>query len=120
MIYDELINLARNNIIEFNEVYENKLADDTIDTESGVHTVFSLVFNPLLRFAIENKKDLAKKLFDFIELMETEGDKGVSEVVEFTILEEIIDDFEFKELEKYMGKETLKSYKLINRYIVNT
>lgn len=49
--------------------------------------------------------------------MEISEDNLVGEVAGFTVLEEILDYFEFNKLRKYMGKFTIKAAKLINRYI---
>lgn len=49
--------------------------------------------------------------------MEMSGDNLVGEVAEFTVLAEILDDFEFNKVKKYMGELTMDAAKLINRYI---
>ena len=56
-------------------------------------------------------------MFTFMEAMETSGDIYVSEVLEFTILEELADEFYESEITKYMGTETKMAYKEISRYI---
>nr|WP_018658761.1 hypothetical protein [Allofustis seminis] len=49
--------------------------------------------------------------------MENADDGYVSEVSEFTVLEEIADEFKDIAIKGYMGPETLKAFKLIRRYI---
>lgn len=56
-------------------------------------------------------------MFDFLERMEISKDNLAGEVAEFTVLEEILDEFDFNEIEKYMGTYTLEAAKLIKRYI---
>ncbi|WP_425386740.1 DUF7674 family protein [Allofustis seminis] len=81
------------------------------------HTVFSFVFVPILKRAICNDEVLAKEMFNYLEEMENADDGYVSEVSEFTVLEEIADEFKDIAIKGYMGPETLKAFKLIRRYI---
>lgn len=116
--YNNLVRTAADNINEFKKQYLIELERDNIDEDSGVHTVFSLVFNPVLFNAIGfNDEALINKMFTFMEAMETSGDIYVSEVLEFTILEELADEFYESEISKYMGYETKMAYKEISRYI---
>lgn len=118
MNYNDLILMASNYIDEFKKQYLIEFEKDNIDEDSGVHTVFSLVFNPVLFNAIRfNDEALINKMFTFMEAMETSGDIYVSEVLEFTILEELADEFYESEITKYMGTETKMAYKEISRYI---
>lgn len=118
MNYNDLILMASNYIDEFKKQYLIDLERDNIDKDSGVHTVFSLVFNPVLFNAISNNDEaLINKMFKFMEAMETSGDIYVSEVLEFTILEELADEFYESEITKYMGAETKMAYNEISRYI---
>lgn len=117
MNYNNLITDACN---EFNEVkflYTVELEKDNLDSESGPHTVFSFVFVPLLKNAIKNNDFLAMKMFKYLEKMENSKDINVSEVAEFTVLEEIADDFSDEEIVPYMGPKTLEAFNLIRRYI---
>lgn len=110
--------MSKDYIEEFKKQYLIEIEKDNIDEESGPHTVFSLVFNPILFYAIRNnEKALINKMFEFIEQLETCGDSSVAEVVEFTILEELADEFDEKDVIKYMGVETKEAYKQICNYI---
>ncbi|WP_294796978.1 hypothetical protein [uncultured Fenollaria sp.] len=118
MNYNDLILMVSNYIDEFKKQYLIELEKDNIDEDSGVHTVFSLVFNPVLFNAIRfNDEALINKMFTFMEAMETSGDIYVSEVLEFTILEELADEFYESEISKYMGPETKMAYEQISKYI---
>lgn len=119
LTYDDLVLHARNTLGEFEKQYQKELRKDSIDGESGAHTVFSLVFVPLLEKALRTDDSLAKTFFDYIELMETEGDQHVSEVAEFTVLEELLDNVKGTEFKQYMGPNTLEAYRQIRRYIIN-
>ena len=116
--YNNLIYIAAENIDEFKKQYLVELERDNIDKDSGVHTVFSLVFNPILFNAIKhNDEALINKMFKFMEEMEICGDTYVAEVLEFTILEELADEFDESELTKHMLPETKLAYEQISKYI---
>ena len=118
MNYNSLILIASNYINEFKKQYLVELERDNIDKDSGVHTVFSLVFNPILFNAIKhNDEGLINKMFKFMEEMEICGDTYVAEVLEFTILEELADEFDESELTKHMLPETKLAYEQISKYI---
>ena len=115
--YDSLIENVCGEFSEVSELYAIELKNDSIDSDSGIHTVFSFCFVPVLKEAILHDSDLAKRMFNYLEKMEISKDNLVGEVAEFTVLEEILDEFDFNEIEKYMGTYTLEAAKLINRYI---
>lgn len=56
-------------------------------------------------------------MFNYLEKMEISKDNLVGEVAEFTVLEEILDEFDINDIEKYMGTCTLEAAKLIKIYI---
>ena len=116
--YKMLIENVCKNIPEVKKLYDKEIEEDSLDDKSGVHTVFSFCFVPVLKEAILNDDEaLVKKLFNYIEDMEKSSDPLVGEVAEFTILEELLDDFNLRTVKKYMGENTLQSASLINRYI---
>lgn len=115
--YGSLIENVCNEFPKVKELYYLELKNDSIDFDSGVHTVFSFCFLPILKSAILNDGALAQRMFDYLETMEMSEDNLVGEVAEFTVLEEILDDFEFNKVKKYMGELTIDAAKLINRYI---
>ena len=51
--------------------------------------------------------------------MEASDDVLVQEVCEFTILEELCDEFKDAEIERYLGKVTKDGYNCIRKYIGN-
>ena len=119
MKYEEVIELARAEIPEFEKAYIDELRLDNLDENSGVHTVFSFVFVPLFKKAIEeNNSELANRLALFLEKMESSGEPLVSEVAEFTVLEELCDDYTDEVLEKYFLTETKLGMKEIRKYIL--
>lgn len=93
MKYENLVNEARHDIPEFEAEYTKMINEGTLYADSGVHIVFSYAFVPLVIDAIKsNDQDLENRLFDFIEKMAESNDKLVSEVVDFTIMEELHDN----------------------------
>ena len=105
MNYNNLIADVCNEFKEVKNLYTIELERDNLDSESGPHTVFSFVFVPLLKNAIKNHDLLAIKMFRYLEKMENSEDLHVSEVSEFTVLEEIADNFSYEEIVPYMGKK---------------
>lgn len=119
MKYEEIIGLARAEIPEFEKAYIKEVELDNIDDNSGVHTVFSFVFVPLFKKAInENDSELANRMALFLEKMESSGVQWVSEVVEFTVLEELCDEYNDDVLEKYFLPETTLALREIRKYIL--
>lgn len=117
--YDTLLTTAINELHGFKEKYEAEIGYDTLDAESGMHTIFSFVFVPILSDAISKDEKLTKQYFDFVEQMETSDDVLVQEVCEFTILEALCDEFEDVEIERYLGNVTKESFNCIRKYIGN-
>lgn len=115
--YDSLIENVCDEFPKVRELYSLELKNGSIDFDSGVHTVFSFCFVPILKRAILNDDVSAQRMFDYLEKMEMSEENLVGEVAEFTVLEEILDDFEFNKVKKYMGELTMDAAKLINRYI---
>ena len=119
MNYKTLLFEVQKEIPEFGKKYKEALQKDLIDKESGMHTVFSYVFNPLLSEAIKKDQQLAKRMFNFVEKMAESPDKYVQEVCDFTILEEIGDEYADKEFVNFLGPTTKKALKLIRQYIID-
>lgn len=117
MDYESLLNSALEELPEFKKQYEKEIKEDSIDANSGMHTVFSIVFVPLLLKAMQSDVELANRMFEFIEKMETSGSALVGEVSEFTIMEELCDELSDDELLPFLRPETFESWKEVRRYI---
>jgi len=117
MNYNTIVQETINEIPEFGESYTISLEKDDIDSESGPHTVFSFVFVPLLKKAMTNNKELVERMYAFLEKMECSGNSDVAEVVEFTVLEELCDEYRDSELEVYLQPETRLALKAIRKYM---
>lgn len=71
----------------------------------------------LVKIVIKNNSALADKISAFVEDMEKSKDPYVAEVAEFTVLEELCDEFDDKDISIYIYPETAKALKNIRGYI---
>lgn len=117
MTYETLLNEAIDRVPGFLARYNKELQDDSLDNESGMHTVFSFVFVPLFTEAIQEQTDTVQDYAAFLEDMEKSHDVHVREVCDFTVLEELCDDLTDDQLKLVLGKEALESSKFIREYI---
>lgn len=121
MTYETLIRDACDSLDDFRVAYNKAMAKNDIDVNSGNHSVFSMVFMPLLFDAINKRSRSTGKYIDFLEKMETCGDPRVAEVCEFTVLEELCDEYDNKTMLNLLQKatETRKAYNCIRNYVQN-
>ena len=112
-IYDDFIKIFPDDITIFEKLAEENAAYK----EDGMHIVFGMIVVPYLIQIVKNDKEKAKKAFDYIEDMEKSGNPKISEVVEFTILESLVDLDDKSILEScidYMGDETKEALNSIS------
>ncbi len=109
-IYDGFIELFPEDKAIFKELSSKNGAYK----EDGMHIVFGMVVVPYIISIVNNDSEKAQKAFDYIEIMETSGNPNIAEVVEFTILESLLDSDDKQNLLgeciKYMGKETKAAF----------
>lgn len=67
-----------------------------------------------------NNKELAERMYAFLEKIECSGNSDVAEVVEFTVLEELCDEYRDSELEVYLQPETKLALKAISKVYART
>ncbi len=105
-LYDDFVNLFP----EDKQLFNDLSVESAAHQEDGMHIMFGMVVVPYLKRIIINDSEKTRVAFDYIEKMEKSGDSKIAEVVEFTILESILDSENKNELlrecEKYMGEET--------------
>ena len=105
-IYDGFINLFP----EDKKTFEELSSTNGACKEDGMHIMFGMVVVPFLKKIVINEPDKAQIAFEYIEKMETSGNSDIAEVVEFTILETLLDSDDKQDILenciKYMGKET--------------
>lgn len=90
MKYDELYHDFVALFPEDKEYFEKLCFENDVDEGDGMHIMFGLVVLPFIKKVVRESKDKSKKAFDFFERMEISGDSQIAEVVEFTILEDLI------------------------------
>jgi hypothetical protein len=90
-----------------------------VDINDGAHVTFAFCVVPLIFKLVDEKKDdELKKAFDFFELMASSKDSLISEVVAFTILENICTNGKyFNYLEAFFGENTKKLILLLKQFI---
>lgn len=119
MDYENLVQVAKEEISEFHSAYSEAIQKDDIDENSGVHTIFSMVFVPLFRKALDSGNDsLVQRMALFVEEMETSQDVHVQEVAGFTVLEELCDEYDAATLESVMLDNTKNTLRDIRKYII--
>ncbi len=119
MNYDNLFQEFKEKIWEGQDFFEEKAKECFVDDTDGMHVIFGMVVLPYILYVIENQKDKEiKKVFSFLERMALCEKIKVGEVLDFTILEGLIDN-EYVPIDvckAYMGKETLKRCVKIEEY----
>ncbi len=118
MNYENLLSECLKQITEFEEKYKEAIESKEVDESSGMHIVFGYVFTPLLIESLEGNKDLARKMFVFLEEMAKCEDHLVQEVCDCTVMEQLCDEFEEKELLPFLGKHSRESYYAVHKYIL--
>jgi len=117
LTYENLLDEVLQELPEFKDAYNKELSEDSIDKDSDLHIVFSYVFVPLLSEAIKAKSELTTKMFNFLEKMASSHDHLVQEVCDFTVLEELCDEFKDSEIYSYFGESTKKGFFAVRQYI---
>ena len=122
MKYDELYQAFKDEIPEGFSFYENKEKDNMIDEADGGHIVFGMVVVPYILYIVRNKKMYEiSKTFAFLEKMAMCEDIKVNEVLDFTVLEQLVDEGHdaLGQCKCYMEKNTLKHCEEIEKYFMN-
>ena len=98
---------------------EEKEIENFIDDTVGIHVSFGMVIVPYILYVVDNQKDKAiQEIFCFMEQMAVCPDIKVQEVLDFTILEQLIDEEHYilQKCKKYMGMNTLQHCEKIEEY----
>jgi hypothetical protein len=116
--YDNLLSETLKKSSRLLEAYNAEIKKDSINDKSGMHTVFDIVFVPLLVDAIKNSdKMLVDRLVRIIEDMEQSEDILVQEVSGFTIIEALCDEFNDNILNNVLLPESRRTMQKIRAYI---
>ena len=107
-LYDEFKNLFPEDIGELDKLA--KVAD--AETDDGMHIMFGMVVVPfVLDLLKRGENEKLQTAFTFFEKMAKSDDSLISEVLEFSVLEDFISRGEvvLDSLKSYMGSVTRKS-----------
>lgn len=115
-LYSEFIKLFPDDTALFNELS----LQSNVDENDGMHIMFSYVVIPfVLRLIRSNDHMKLKIAFDYFEQMALSQSNDITEVLEFTIIENLMSNGKdiFYNAKKYMGKETLKYCTNAEKYL---
>ncbi len=103
-LYSDFISLFPEDM----DFFKKREEETGADVADGIHVVFGMVVVPFITKIVKETPDKAKKAFEFFEEMETSGDSQIAEVLEFTVLENLLteDKGMIPEYAKYFGEET--------------
>lgn len=103
---------------QYSDYFKKMERDNLVDETDGAHVTFSYCVVPLVyKFLDEGKDAELKKSFEFFERMASSKDHLVSEVIAFTILENVCAEKErYLMLKPYFGKNTLDLIPLIQQF----
>lgn len=118
MTFESLVSDACARFPEVKMEAEAQRKAGNVYEDIGQHIFFSFVFDKVLFWAIDTNNDqLSKRMFGFVEEMEKNSDHHIQEVAEFTVIEELCDNYRNAQFEKYLGPETKLALKAIRRYM---
>ena len=116
-LYDDFAKLIVDDNEELNLISQKAAAD----VSDGMHIMFGMVVVPFVIKLIEEENEIKLKMaFDFFEQMSLSKDSLICEVVEFTILEDLISRGQdiVDKCKIYMGKETLECCRAVEKYMM--
>lgn len=122
MNYENILDILFKKISRIKNIYDEKVQEDLIDNETGKHMIFGLVIVPFIITEVNKKTDvtIVNGIFDFLEEMSLCEDVKVRELLDFTILEQFVDEGkeQLDELKKYMRENTLICCLEIEKYFI--
>ena len=121
MKYDELYKTFKEEISEGYSFFEIKEKENLIDETDGMHVVFGMVIVPYILYIVQNNKTLEiNKVFSFLENMAICEDIKIKEVLDFTVLEQLVDERQdvLGQCNQYMKKNTLEHCEEVEKYFL--
>ena len=121
MKYDELYKTFKKEIPEGFFFLKIKETENLIDETDGMHIVFGMVIVPYILYIVQNNKMLEiNKVFSFLENMAICEDIKIKEVLDFTVLEQLVDEGQdiLEQCKQYMKKNTLKHCEEVEKYFL--
>lgn len=122
MQYDELYKDFKEEIPEGFSFFKIKEKENMIDETDGIHTAFGMVIVPYILHIVQNKKILEiNKVFSFLENMAKCEDIKVNEVLDCTVLEQLVDEgyVTLEQCKQYMEENTLKHCEVVEKNLGN-
>ena len=116
-LYDEFIKSFPDDLSRLQEIA--KCA--AVEPSDGMHIMFGMVVIPFVMELLENCKETkVKAAFGFFEKMAEVDNSMISEVLEFTILEDIISRGKetLEKCKSYMGQKTLEHCAIVEKYMM--
>ncbi|MCQ2510084.1 MAG: hypothetical protein MJ116_06435 [Lachnospiraceae bacterium] len=116
-LYDEFIQCFPDDQFRLKELAEGAAAEPS----DGMHIMFGMVVVPFLMELLNSCKETKlKAAFEYFEKMAEAGDPMVSEVLEFTVLEDIISRGKstLDKCKSYMGQKTIESCVAVEKYMM--
>ena len=121
MKYENLYKMFKEKLPEGQNFFEIKEKEYLIDETDGIHVIFGMIIVPYILHIVQNKKmSETNKIFSFLENMAMCADIKVNEVLDFTVLEQLVDEGHdiLEECKRYMGVNTLKHCEEVEKYFL--
>ena len=117
--FENLYQDFKNIFPQYSDFFCNKEKINSVDDSDGAHISFAFCVVPFIYKLVDERKDNElKKAFEFFELMASSKDSLISEVVVFTILENIYTDEKYLDyLKDFFGENTKKLIPLLKQFI---
>lgn len=120
MTYDNLYADFENLFPDCINQFQNLAIAANADPSDGMHVMFSFVVVPFVLDLLRNDAhDRLVKAFDFFEKMAKSDAADISEVLEFTIVENLMSNGRplYEKAQSYMGHETLDCCRRAEQYL---
>ena len=117
LLYSEFTNLFPDDKQNLEQLTERA----SVDSSDGMHIIFGMVVIPfLMELVRKDEKEKLNRAFEFFEKMANSENSLISEVLEFTILEDIVSGGKdiLNICKGYMGPKTLECCDGIEKYMM--
>lgn len=121
MNYNELYDEFLKCFPEDAAILNHQSEELSVERSDGMHVVFGMVVVPFILHLIGERNDVKlRRVFEFLEKMAVSDDPLICEVLEFTILEDIVSQGKnvLDYSKAYMKRETLKCCESVEKYMM--
>lgn len=122
MKYDTLYDEFLKSFPEDAAALNARAGEMSVDPSDGMHIMFGMVIVPFILKLVEDKNEIKlKAAFHFFERMQNSGDALIAEVLEFTVLEDLIsrEKSVLDSCKAYMESETRKACRAVERFMMS-